>query len=696
MTPRFTRIVWVVGVGLLGLVAFARVQEPAKSDNRREQLLTKLSRASNAEEWQNAAKHVDQLLRDFAGDSAVLSAIRQCWLQQAQSELKAGNEAAARRALDHLNYHFLHVPQAEPVRKALRTRAEQLLNEARNTSGAASIEKLLQAQALWPRLPGLRDALADRRRTSFVIYVAVRQLPEFLSPATAATQTEQLALDLVFERMVRPKHDDARGERYEAGLAARLPDVDYLSRRVHLRRDAYWSDGERVTPADVRHSILLATNPPTVGRNVSWHDLVEVPRIEANAFTVDFQLRQQFFAPLAALSFPVLPQNFRGKPLARGDDPDFARQPMGSGPFQYLGRQEAQGRTYAVFAANPQFVRAERPDLPRARQIRMFAWNDFKDLQALPHPVHIVLGIPADKMTLASELNLRPTQSALSRRIHFLAVNHRVTSLTNVHLRRFLAAAIDREQILMQHFRGGVPPAWWLEYFGAGPVVASMPWRLSRDRHHQALNGPYPADTWACCAPPHVPARLFDVDLARSWARQLPKDKIELTLKFPQGDARVVGACQSLAEQIARRAADAGTHVRLHPVPLPMDQLRDAVYAHDYHLAYFHHHFPDDCYWLWPLFDPQPDAVRPGGGNYLGYDNDAKLQSLFRAAMNQPHFASLQELTHSIHAHLVDTMPLIPLWQLHEHFALHSQLRMPHLDAARLFAGSEEWTLDAR
>ena len=65
-------------------------------------------------------------------------------------------------------------------------------------------------------------------------------------------------------------------------------------------------------------------------------------------------------------------------------------------------------------------------------------------------------------------------QSLPSRRIYFLAVNHRQSRLKNQALRRAIAHAIDRQGILTKHFREGVPT------------------------RHQALTGPYPPRSWAC------------------------------------------------------------------------------------------------------------------------------------------------------------------------------------------------------
>src|SRR5262249_29226972 len=110
-------------------------------------------------------------------------------------------------------------------------------------------------------------------------------------------------------------------------------------------------------------------------------------------------------------------------------------------------------------------------------------------------------------------------RAALNRRVYFLAVNHRNPKLQSAAVRRALAYAINREQLLDEHFRKGL-----------GAV------------YHQALNGPYPARSWAlnpALAKREGSLDPFDAELARGLLSQEAKDlpqQIELTLKYPADD----------------------------------------------------------------------------------------------------------------------------------------------------------------
>src|SRR5439155_26844005 len=116
----------------------------------------------------------------------------------------------------------------------------------------------------------------------------------------------------------------------------------------------------------------------------AWRDLIEVPRFEGRPFSLNFTLRQGLLDPLAPLQFHVLPQKFRGQPLARADDPDFAKAPIGSGPFRYVGPKQDGKHTVAVFQTNPCFEGWAQKKRGNVREIRMVAWDPVQSEPAFP------------------------------------------------------------------------------------------------------------------------------------------------------------------------------------------------------------------------------------------------------------------------------------------------------------------------
>jgi peptide/nickel transport system substrate-binding protein len=513
--------------------------------------------------------------------------------------------------------------------------------------------------------PATPQAVPPSNDAYWVLYVAVSELPDNLSPATAWTSSERQSLDLLFRRLVQVRLDEPPGQRYESDLALKLPEREGLSQQVELRRDAFWSDGERVTAADVRHTAQLLRSTST------WRELLEVPRFDGRPFALDFTFRHGFLDRYAPLGFYVLPEKYRGQALSRADDAAFAKAPVGSGPYVYLGRKQEGKRMLAVFGANP-FASAHEKHRTAAREIRMMAWTDVGSLTQQPTP-HVILDVPERSLDALKQKGYGGMHAAVNRRVYFLAVNHRVPALANPDLRRALAHAIARDKILQDCFRSSGEAA-----------KLDIP-----------LSGPFPAHCWAWCPPPRVPDDPYQPELARSLAKKVGQtsSQLELSLKYPAGAPGVKEACAAIAEQVTKLFADANVKITLTLVPLAPQEMRAALQSRDYELAYHHWDFADDNYWLWPLFDPHPDALRPGGSNFLGYDNDAKLQTLLRSAMSHRQFSAVRDIQHSIHAHLYERMPFIPLWQLSRTSAVHSSLSAPMLDPQRPFANILDWRI---
>jgi len=236
-------------------------------------------------------------------------------------------------------------------------------------------------------------------------------------------------------------------------------------------------------------------------------------------------------------------------------------------------------------------------------------------------------------------------------------------------LRRTIAHAIDRTKILNEVFRGDLK---------SDPMAP-----------HRPLNGPYPPGSWAC-----KPNLAFDPALARVMAgKAKTASSRRLSLKYPDDDPLVKRACELIREQVAALR----TGLQLELEPKSPRQLHDEVeFGHDYELAYYHYDYPTDAYWLWPLFNPNAKALDRGGKNFLGYQNDGQLESLFIKSMGHCDFQEVQRLTQDIHAHLYQRMPLIPLWQLDTHLAIHDDLKPVRLDPLLVFTDVEQWKLEKK
>ncbi len=497
----------------------------------------------------------------------------------------------------------------------------------------------------------------------------MRELPEYLSPALAWTDAERQAAALIFEGLAEARHDRKLGTHYRPRLAEQLPAGTGIRRPLTLRRDLYWSDGQRVTAADVRHTLALAQ--PGHSDTALWRDLLDTPRLGNDPFRVEIVFRQGLLDPSAPLCSPLLPQHVHGKALTAADAVDFAQQPIGTGPYQLDGKEGSAGRVYLVLRANPQFRRRGMAAPGSIREIRFFAWPPGDAAPGEPLP-HLVLDpLPAQAAALkkqgAVDVHTLPVP-----RVWFLGVNHRRRALANVNVRLALAHAIDRQGLLDRHLAADLP-------------AHSL----------STVNGPFPRGSWANSPVQRVPAELYRPEEARAKARSAGKDLTDAqwTLKYPAGDPRLDAAFKDLAEHVAKVLAGADVHITIHPVPLSPRALQTAVRERDFDLVYHAIDLPDQPAALASLFDRHAGAVGKGGSNFLGYDQDSTLQGLVTSALSHRDFPMVRTFMQNVHAHLYHTMPLIPLWQLPYTVAVQRTLHTPDLDPLTVFADVTQWKL---
>ena len=586
----------------------------------------------------------------------------------------------ARDRLRTVEQLFPNARASKQVANTLEGRAKSLfaeatkLREAKKTKEA--LELLQLAEDIWPSLPDLRDDLLRLKNAYPILRVGVRELPVSFLPGEAATDVERQVGELIFESLVRLR-EDAAGTRYEPVLAARLPKLVPLGREFRIAPGAAWSDGQPVTAVDVGATLRLLNNSNWRGSVPGLSQLL-ADRVELGGDTlrVPMNLKQGYLDPLSLMTFKVLPRN------VRDDSFKFNTQkPVGSGPFQYHKTESlGGGPAVARFLANSYYGEREgRSDLPRIREVQLHPTDDpaaalLKD-DANRDGIHIAM-VSADK---AGELRqkgggaVKVVGPLRTRRVWFLAVNHRRKPFQdNEKLRKALAHALNREKILDECFRGG-----------AGRDV------------HRALNGPFPAGSWACS--PRVKADLYDPDQARALGKEAAEKggtpPWKLRLKYPDGDPAVAAAMKLVAEQ----AKEAQFELELLPVE-PHKFRQDVEDARDFDLAYYHYDFASEAYWLWPLFDSetvQNAGDRARGTNYLGF-LDGTVMAQVQEATVYRNFADVQRSTHVLHQLLHEKMPLIPLWQLDTFIAHRADLRPTALDPLLLFSDVEHWTKEAR
>jgi ABC-type oligopeptide transport system substrate-binding subunit len=632
--------------------------------------LDKLQILKETKNWPAAFALATDLTGKYSGDKEFQNKLAEPLAALAAEPLGSGDYVEVGRRVAILESIFPNHYALNQVRNRLKTKAEELRAEAEQlqSQGKSSeaFAKIRNAQKIYPPLPGISDLLTKLASTSPMrLVVAVRELPENLSPALAYTDSEKQAVELLFEGLIKltPVIDPAVGQpaqRISLGLAAQMPRQIPLGRSFQIAPNAHWSDGSLLTVSDIRRTAYLLCDPKWSARDPEWAQLMsggDGVRSESDGLHVSLSLTQGILDPLSQMDFKIVPEQ-----VTTINDPEFAKHPVGSGPYKFQGRDE-KGCT---FVANPYFEgRPGKTGLPAIREIRFVQSSDpAKEFQSAPPELHVLLDVSPERyIALRSQRGIR-WEHLRNQRIYFLAVNHRKAELQSERLRKAIACAIDRSAILRECFN-------------------SEPPKIDRP-----LTGPYPPGTWACSS---ASEDLLDVSKAKAHAKNAKPPGRKLSLKYPADDPAVKKACEQIRKQV--EALDIGITLELEPRS-PHDLRRDVEGLHEFDLAYYSYDYPTPAYWLWPLFDPQ--GVAPGGRNYLGYQNP-QLDSYFHRMMAHRDFAVVCEETQHINALLKDQMPLIPLWQLDTHIAIHDSVKCPDLsrlaDPLMIFADIEKWSI---
>lgn len=566
----------------------------------------------------------ERLLPGYAQPGPVRSAIAEVWLRRAQQLADQGQWLAARN--QRMRLEELDAPQiAKEAGKHFAAIVEGLLAKARTTAGAAGEAYLRQADLLSPNIPELDEEWDRRGGRTPILRISVPGLPFLLSPATAASDGEQLVASLVFET-----------------LEQKIPLLP-RSGLVELPPGTWWSDGRPVVSSDVQHAVELLSRPDLPGRSNWRRKFLDVRGVANQPRQLNLILGQGFWRAESLFQFPLIPGQIRGKVLTRADDPVLANMPIGTGPFRWLGRRPGKAELGPILRPNSYSDRAGSS----FGEIRLesLAKPPAALGPASPHLVYNLSAAEAGAWTKAGyRLRASPPRGTI-----MLAINHRVPALRDVNLRRALAHAIHRRRILTDYFAD------------KGQILA------------QPVNGPFRADTWPVCPPPRVPADLYSPELARTWAKKAEVAAPQLTLHYSKEDPLAGHACQAIAEQIKQGLPGIG----LTPVGLTPSQFRRTILQRQFALAYLPLDAPEELGTLWSIFDTHPEALEAGGSNFLGYDNDAQLQILLGDLFNHRQFAILQGKFHDLHVHLHERMPFIPLWQAPTLSAVHPALEIP-------------------
>lgn len=231
--------------------------------------------------------------------------------------------------------------------------------------------------------------------------------------------------------------------------------ADHRSYTFHLRHDARFTNGRGVVAADVKYGIERVLNPHTRSQGAEFFRIIRgaegcteaqcsVTGIEVpEAYTVHFVLRELDPLFLHKLTMPFAAA-VPAEEIARWGE-DFARHPVGSGPFML---QEWVSGQRLVLAPNPHYFIA---GLPRSAGVqRLIGVND--DLAWLKYEsgqIDISNIPPAEFPRVVRAPRYRPLlRQVTTMSTNYLGMNCQMAPFTDRRVRQALNYAVNKEKLL--------------------------------------------------------------------------------------------------------------------------------------------------------------------------------------------------------------------------------------------------------
>ncbi|HKZ12500.1 MAG TPA: ABC transporter substrate-binding protein [Solirubrobacterales bacterium] len=254
------------------------------------------------------------------------------------------------------------------------------------------------------------------------------------------------AQEMIFSGIVR--NDPNGTDKVVPGLAESWDiSKDGLTYTFHLRPGLKYSDGSPLSAEDIAWNLEQFADPEV---NISLAGVAAgMESVKAtNAKTVVVKLEHPVAAFLYNLA--IFPAFIVDKAKLEAEGAAYWKHPVGTGPF--MVKEFANG-SHITFEKNPYYFEKGKPYLQTMR------WNfvpnsNTRVLALKSGEAQLADGIPfAQVESLQGESNLGIQEVELPQAVILIA-NNRIKPLGDVHVRRALSLAINREQLNEAVFRG--------------------------------------------------------------------------------------------------------------------------------------------------------------------------------------------------------------------------------------------------
>jgi peptide/nickel transport system substrate-binding protein len=572
--------------------------------------------------------------------------------------IKAHAYRDARRILHELEGIDPNGARTGEGKAQLVSRAKELADQAAKAKGSDKVDRLTEALRVWPKLEGAAESYNTAFSSDPTLDVGVIDLPRPVAPWIRTDASERVAR-LLYRPLLSKDDEDALKGKYTDQVAGSMEVTD-LGRRlvIQIRDGIAWTDGTRSLSAiDMIRSLSDRAEPRSPAYNARWAELLE--RVQANDdHQIEIRLTR---APLRVESWlqgPVGPAH------ASWDGwvaiPGRGREPVSDGPFRWESETKSL-MTYRAVAAGS----APGTKILRIREHRLATAGQAVGA-LLRGEVTVLEHVSPDRLSsLAEDKDIKVGKYARPA-LHRIALDGRNPILRNRSLRRGLSSSIDRKTILEE-------------------TVLRRP--LDSASPNAPADGPFPFDSYANA--PDVKPLTYDPLIAKMLVTMARKEigaPIKLTFEYP-----AIPEAQLAVPKIAEAFINAGVELKL--IERPASELEDSLRSGRlFDLAYRVSSMAEPALDVGPFICPPYDA--PSSVNGLGAVVSPRILQLMLELEHAPDSQTGRATLVLIDRECRDELPVIPLWQLEDHYAWRARLKGPAEQTERLYEGIEGWDIE--
>ncbi len=485
---------------------------------------------------------------------------------------------------------------------------------------------------------GKRETRVEAGIREQVLYIGNGAEPETLDPHLASGIPEYAILSALFEGLVTEHPQTLEPE---PGAAMRWEMSDEGRRYTfYLREEGQWSNGDPVTAADFVFSFERALSPELgaryayllqVIRNARSYyegritDFAEVGvrALDERTLVIELAFRVPYFLSLLShnICWPVHRPTVIGQAGSDERRGDWTRpgKLVGNGPFVLTKWQVNQE---VVVTRNPYYWEAEQVRLS-AIHFSPIDSAETEERAFRGGMLHITNTLPLSLIDSYRRDRPRVVRFDPYLGTYFIRLNTTVPPLDNVHVRRALALAVDREAITRFVTRAGQEPAGHFTPPGAGSYKAES---------RQAFD----------------PVRGRELLAQAGYADGGELPAIELTFNTSESHRRIAEALQQMWKE------HLGIEVRLHNQE--WKSFLNSVENLDYSLS--------RASWIGDYRDPSTFLdifTSESGNNRTGWKH-ANYDALVEAARRTAPGKSRDGLFQRAERLLLDEAPIIPIY----------------------------------